>query len=149
VQGRGGQPHEIREPHVRKQFKKQPTLLSTSQNCGSYIDHCLRKHSRRFLLFSQASCASRTRGVREPHRGHCRYRVFNYEIEDGTTEDALQSFTTNTYLGSGMRQLRGNLSYVPLPHLRLQHSTVGSRFTTALRSRIVGCKSNRRKTSTI
>jgi len=28
-------------------------------------------------------------------------------------------------------------------------STVGSRFTTGLRSRIFGCKSNRRKTSTI
>ena len=28
-------------------------------------------------------------------------------------------------------------------------STVGSRFTTGLRSRILGCKSNRRKTSTI
>jgi hypothetical protein len=27
--------------------------------------------------------------------------------------------------------------------------TVGSRFTTGLRSRIFGCKSNRRKTSTI
>ena len=28
-------------------------------------------------------------------------------------------------------------------------NTVGSRFTTGLRSRIFGCKSNRRKTSTI
>jgi len=28
-------------------------------------------------------------------------------------------------------------------------STVGSRFTTGLRSRICGCESNRRKTSTI
>jgi hypothetical protein len=35
-----------------------------------------------------------------------------------------------------------NVSYV-------EKTTVGSRITTGLRSRIFGCKSNRRKTSTI
>jgi hypothetical protein len=41
----------------------------------------------------------------------------------------------------------------PQPDLRVvmnvEKTTVGSRFTTGLRSRIFGCKSNRRKASTI
>ena len=38
---------------------------------------------------------------------------------------------------------------LPTTDTSRQLSTVGSRFTTGLRSRIFGCKSNRRETSTI
>jgi hypothetical protein len=139
MQGRGGQPHELREPPFRKQFNKQPILSSTSQNCGSHNDHCLRKHSRRFVIFTGL--------LRQPHRGHCRYRVFNCEIEGGTAEDALQSFTWNTISVAALDSY-GEIS-VKCHFPSLDFSTIGSRFTTGLRSRIFCCKSIRHKTSTV
>ena len=60
---------------------------------------------------------------------------------------------------ASMGEVRNNLEIlVEKPNLkwalgrhrrRWEDDTLGSRFTTGLRSRIFGCKSNRRKTSTI
>jgi len=42
-----------------------------------------------------------------------------------------------------------NYEFVGSLYKYVNRNRVGSRFTTGLRSRIVGCKSNRRKTSII
>jgi len=53
-----------------------------------------------------------------------------------------------------MRHRHNNYKWIRITYLRLSGSHIktnklGSRFTKGLRSRIFGCKSNRRKTSAI
>ena len=50
-----------------------------------------------------------------------------------------------------MKERKGSSSYhsVSAKEIKTLKNTVGSRFTAGLRSRIFGCKSNRRKTSTV
>jgi len=56
--------------------------------------------------------------------------------------------TDDTY-ASVLRKFRVQFSARKLSFITDNFSTVGSRFTTGLRSRIFGCESNRRKTSAI
>jgi len=48
-----------------------------------------------------------------------------------------------------MTQLPYGLASGAIPRQILLHSTVGSRFTSGLRSQIFGCKSNHHKMSTV
>jgi len=80
------------------------------------------------------------------------YLLLFLTIADGCT----LAVTTLRYVPERkQRQLLTSFKCRPLPvmlhvsTLSMVESTVGSRFTTWLRSRIFGCKSNRRKTSGI